>query len=378
MWRCWLLAIGCGSEAVPDPSAPYDVLVEAAPGTVVLYRDGYESHWQLAPAFGGGFGFDVTGDPYAVTLVDVANRRVETLFTTLTERSDIHWSTPSPFEMRSHVISGSVTGLDELQGGLVASAIEAKELRDAEPFSVRAPEGTATLAFGRFGEVAGHIASLAVRRDIPVIADLELDLDLAEALPTNVAQVLVPSSACEQHNTFSFGDTTIVLGTNRELVALPHPAQWLPSDHLTIHLRCDDGVTFQTSKTEAWSTARLPTRLEFPLRFVGWQVYFGDERFTTVFDFSTVPVEFYEVQMFPDACGGACPRWTSRITEGWIGLSGPQAEVFSPSELDQLGLLDPALELPSEPTDIRFEMTAVTRNAESSTASGVRGVVLPR
>jgi hypothetical protein len=67
-----------------------EVLIDPSPGGTVIYRDG-DGDWQLAPQVGDRYGFDLDAERYAVAVVDVERRRVDSIYTTVAEQRDVLW-----------------------------------------------------------------------------------------------------------------------------------------------------------------------------------------------------------------------------------------------------------------------------------------------
>lgn len=332
----------CSDDFVIDRPIEPAVIVDAFPGGTVIYQ-GDDLVWRQVPPFGERFGFDVT-DRYGVALVDRDRRLVDALFTTVATQSHVSWPAP-PVEVPRYQLTGMATSTGVLPGR-AAGKLETVGLFPDEPYLMIVPEGSNTLAFGRINEDNGRIDSLILHRDLPIVADLTLDVDFTTAgLPSTSAQVRVANGAgCEQRSVFTFRDTSILLDARANVLTFPHVSQWLATDHLTFEVDCGDSKDRATLVQTITREHLVPTEIEGPIGMSSDAEFsLVDERFHFGWSPYYVPVEEYELTV---SCAG-CARWTAHVTEPWLAqFSFLDLDVFSPPDLAALGLLEPGLELP--------------------------------
>ncbi len=371
MRRCfWILGLVACADPSSSPPRDRDVLVEDVSGGTVIYQDG-DGPWQIAPPAGDRFGFDVAAERYAVAVVDPVRRRVDALQTTVAEDSDVKWFTTERFDVPHHKIHGVVTGVGE-NGGVITSPVESLVVREGEPFELEAVEGSNTIVVERIELVtAFSVASLIVLRDVPVVADLVIDADLATTgVSTLTTQIAVSTGTrCPQRTIFSFGDTSFQTGSTIGLVTFPNQVQWQATDHLTVELDCEMVGRFSHLTIDAATPSSIPTRLEAPPDFGFGEVRTREDRLELRWLFYPKHVEFYEGMVTTAGCP-QCARWTTRITEGWVGLGTSEAFIVSPLDLELLGLGDPRLALPADPA---YEVSAIVFEEQSRSVAGIRG-----
>jgi hypothetical protein len=352
--RCWLsvFAIGCGSSTNPPrpPDRAADVLIAAPPELVVLYRDG-DGDWQHAPRIASDLiGFDLESDRYAVAVVDVANTKVTSLYTTLQEHPDLVLHAPT--DVSVYPITGTVRGFGVNGASVFGATARTGVTRTSPTFVIDVPQGIATIAASKFNEDF-VVDSLIVRRDVPVTQPLEIDLDFdAEAL----APTRTPTTGqvvCGHNSTFFLGATELPLATlSRRHYLVPHPDHWRAGDRLSVSRFCGPGVAATddlVSPDQSLPELRLPPALG--------GVDFDADRFRFAWTAYEAPVR-YELVVAGSLCGnselsGALPlfgdfcahRWTSNVSEGWAAAGGTELDVLSRATLEGLGVWDDTLEL---------------------------------
>ncbi len=370
------------------------MLVESFAGGVVIYRTA-GSEWLLAPQVGDRVGFDVDSPTaeYAVAVVDVANGRVDAIYTTLSEDADVRFYAADRVDGPKHVVSGTVTGIGPgLLGGLVAGRGGDQFLQGDEssrPFSLEVDEGLQTIAFarsesGEFGQPFTTI-SLVVHRDLAITGPLTLDADLSEGIPT-ISVPLASRSSCLHVSTFSFGDTQLLLSeiADPPTLVAPAPDQWRPGDRLTLSLRCGGRLNYRERTREMTRPDLLVTEVA-PPQALGQVTFSPTDNSFAWPPYDTSPVVYHAViagapclasalqarQFLDTSCRH---RWTARATEGWTTARGHSIQFVAKSDLERLGLWDPAFELEAPMT---WSVSAVVDHDDGRSFAAVGGEVTP-
>ncbi len=354
MWRwCWLLA-GCLPDGYSsDPPAPREreVLVQAIPGGTVIYQDG-DGPWQLAPRVGERYGFDVEGERYAVALIDVARRRVDTLYTTVTSRANVEWHVVQAPSGPTHVLSGTVSGV-EGRGGVISGGTRSETIASTpdpmRPFTIELDEGKQAVAFARF-DTFFNVESLVVRRDLPIAADRIENVDFeTEGTATQsvpIARRGFNPSGCGLASRFHFDNTELILGEQVSSAISPDPASWRAGDRLEILMSCQGTlVKFRRVIRFVEIPTDIPRSIEAPFDLEGASLTVDQGHFRFEWFAALDRVHGYVATvgqyLCPDQC--AAPRWSAEITNEWLVGRLTEQTVLSPPDLEALGLLDPLL-----------------------------------
>ncbi len=393
MWRWWCLGlIGCvSSPTTQQPPRERDVLIEAFPGGVIVYQDG-DGPWALAPRVGDRYGFDVSGDRFAVALIDVERRRVDSVYATVTERPDIAWHAVG--SQPDHVVTGTIDGLNN-GGGLIAGRLRSQRLGQpsSQTFAMNAMEGPQAIVFARnaprsspAANFALRIDSLIVRRDVNIAGDVTQDADFAvEGQPTVITPVSfehLPVEDCNVLSTFSFGDTALELARPSLKILSPSADQWRGGDQLAIEVSCETlgpAVTGFPTRIAARNAAVpdvIPTDFELPPPLGFGDLKLMDGRLVFSWEPYPAPVLLYQLKARAPACLEGCglPEWSSDVTEGWAATQD-KLEPISRSDLEALGLWDPALDLLVD--TIIWSVTAVSSEGDTSSSARWFGGLVP-
>jgi hypothetical protein len=375
MWRwVWLFACGClpdGYSTEPPPPRECDVLVQAIPGGTVIYQDG-DGPWQLAPRVGERYGFDVADDRYAVALVDVARRRVDSLYTTVTAHPDVEWHLPAPPPTITHVFSGTAAGM-EGRGGRVAG-FEHTEVLSSSPepvrsFTVPLAEKAQTIVFARNGFLTDAAERLIVQRDVTIgadrVDDVDFDRDGVATQNLPIGRSGVKLDACSLVSIFHFDETQIILSGLASDVTTPTADTWRGGDRLELRMSCADSATSGRTVTRFAETPdEIPRSITAPYPAGTASLTLQEGRFRFEWAPPFEPVSSYSATV--GVCSDCGPRWTAKITGEWIFDQLTLVDVLSPPDLHELGLDDPALE-PASGTSWSLAMSGGDDLAEFET-----------
>ncbi len=363
--RVWWLAMaamlvmfaGCLPDGYSTPGRPpraADVLIDAFGDGVVVYRDG-DGPWQIAPRVGDKLGFDIETDRYSVALVDVAHQRVDGYYTTVDEMSDVVF--PAILETKPrHLVSGMVAGLGDHAGRVTGNdgAIELKTGVDNDApraYQVEVAEGTQAIAFTHDTHINGveTPGELILRRDVVVDGDRVENADFGiDAHVLKIGNATITGAAgCSGRNTFSFDNTDVDLGTAPTFITAPPPGLWRAGDRLTIDLVCAASVGFRILTYVATTFDQIPLEFELPPLLTLASLIVHDGRMEFSWGAYVEPVIDYEAVVgifFTKECGDDCgPRWSARVSPGWVDASSTIAVVLSPRDLEDLGIWDDRL-----------------------------------
>lgn len=380
MWRwCWLVA-GClpsGYEAEPPAPREREVLVQAIPGGTVIYQDG-DGPWQLAPRVGERYGFDVDDERYGVAVVDVARQRVDTLYATVTNHPDVEWHLPQTSSETTHILSGTVSGLDA-RGGRIAGRLRGELLlATSDPtqgFALELDEGLQTVAFGRRGTgLSETIDMLIVRRNVAIVGDRIESIDFAtegsvtERIP--VTQRGPSPLSCSILSFFHFDATLMILGNVASTAIAPAAELWRAEDHLELRLSCASGDNFRTVFFAAPTPAAIPASLEAPSDLGLVSLTSAQQRFRFEWEPYAKPITGYTASL--RAVDAVRPIWSVEISNEWLADRESAATVLSPRDLDALSLQEPSIELQGR---LSWSFAAVGADDRTSFAAGVFGIV---
>jgi hypothetical protein len=273
----------------------------------------------------------------------------------------------------THTLTGSVSNVG-IAGGFVAAGRASTRLAGVEEpqaFALEVDEGPHSVVFARhdIASPTPAVQSVVLRRDLAVATAFEQSTDFSDGLPTSNFPVglVIGSAGCLYESAFSFGDTVIALGQLENMIVAPHREQWRGGDHLTFTVTCVASTgAFRVASVDIAIHEYIPIEVVMPYELGPPQLSIDGRRFDFAWNGYGAPAEYHAI-VGPRTCESCAPRWAARISDGFIGDGPTRLVALSPPDLEQLGLMDPALEISA---DSPWSLFAIPQDSASLMLTG--------